>query len=107
MLVIADRGFPFWPTIETVDLALVDDVPTMLQVLRAIRSNFVIGQAFMAEKFRRANTPPTQADFAAALNNLPLARESHDDFKKRVPAAVGLVRTGDTIPYANMILVSA
>ena len=36
-LVIADRGFPFWPTIETVDISLVDDVPTVLQVLTAIR----------------------------------------------------------------------
>ncbi|NDF00756.1 MAG: transport protein RbsD/FucU, partial [Verrucomicrobia bacterium] len=28
MLVIADRGFPFWPGLETVDLSLVDNVPT-------------------------------------------------------------------------------
>ena len=28
-LVIADRGFPYWPMIETVDIALVDDVPTV------------------------------------------------------------------------------
>ena len=28
-LVIADRGFPFWPDIETVDISLVDDVPTV------------------------------------------------------------------------------
>jgi D-ribose pyranose/furanose isomerase RbsD len=27
-------------------------------------------------------------------------------FKKRVPGAIGLVRTGDTIQYANMVLVS-
>src|SRR5690242_11288313 len=32
-LVIADRGFPLWPQLETVDLSLVDDVPTVLQVL--------------------------------------------------------------------------
>ena len=31
-LVIADRGFPFWPTIETVDISLADGVPTVLQV---------------------------------------------------------------------------
>jgi len=24
-LVIADRGFPFWPQIETVDISLTDD----------------------------------------------------------------------------------
>ena len=33
-LVISDRGFPFWPQIETVDLSLVDNVPTVLQVLK-------------------------------------------------------------------------
>ena len=51
VLVIADRGFPFWPQIETVDISLVDDIPTVLDVLAAIRPNFVIGQAWMAEEF--------------------------------------------------------
>ena len=47
-LVIADRGFPFWPQIETVDISLVDDVPRVLDVLKALRGNFNIGRAFMA-----------------------------------------------------------
>jgi D-ribose pyranase len=47
-LVIADRGFPYWPQLETVDLSLVDDVPTVLQVLDAIRGNFKIGRVFAA-----------------------------------------------------------
>jgi D-ribose pyranase len=63
-LVIADRGFPFWPTIETVDLSLVDDIPTVLQVLAAIRPNFRIAQAYMAREFLRDNTPATRAMFA-------------------------------------------
>jgi D-ribose pyranase len=33
--------------------------------------------------------------------------ESHADFKKRVPQVIGLIRTGDTIQYANMILESS
>src|SRR5215213_6916362 len=41
-LVIADRGFPSWPGLETIDLSLVDGVPTVLQVLAAIRGNFII-----------------------------------------------------------------
>jgi D-ribose pyranose/furanose isomerase RbsD len=28
------------------------------------------------------------------------------EFKKRVPGAIGLIRTGDTIQYANVILIS-
>ena len=30
-VVIADRGFPYWPELETIDLSLVDDVPTVRQ----------------------------------------------------------------------------
>ena len=55
-LVIADRGFPFWPQIETVDISLVDGVPRVLDVLNAIRANYVIGHAWMAEEFQSANT---------------------------------------------------
>jgi D-ribose pyranase len=106
-LVIADRGFPFWPMIETVDLSLVDDVPTVLQVLAAIRPNFVIGRAWMASEFRQHNSGKVRAAFAVALHGIGLTRESHIQFKKRVPRAIGLIRTGDTVPYANIILESA
>jgi D-ribose pyranase len=106
-LVIADRGFPFWPQIETVDISLVDGIPSVLQVLTALRSNFVIGKAWMAEEFLKNNTPATQQAFAAALKGIPLVHEAHVEFKKRVPLAIGLIRTGDTVQYANMILESA
>jgi len=36
-LVIADRGFPYWPQLETVDISLVDDMPRVLDVLQAHR----------------------------------------------------------------------
>jgi len=106
-LVIADRGFPFWPQIETVDLSLVDNVPTVLQVLAAIRPNFVIGKAWMAQEFLRANGKGTRTKFVAALKGAEVAFEPHVEFKKRVPHAIGLIRTGDTTQYANLILESA
>ncbi len=106
-LVIADRGFPFWPQIETVDISLVDDLPRVLDVLRAVRANFVIGKAWMAEEFLRVNDATTQQAFAEALGGVALAHEPHAEFKRRVPQAIGLVRTGDTTQYGNMILESA
>ena len=106
-LVIADRGFPFWPQIETVDISLVDDIPGVADVLRAIRANFSIGRVFMAEEFKSANSPEKRRDFELVLQDIPLLWEPHIDFKKRVPQAVGLIRTGDTIQYANIILESA
>lgn len=106
-LVIADRGFPFWPQIETIDISLVDDVPTVLHVLEAIRSNFKMGRAFMAEEFREHNPAARQAVLAQTLGGVPLVFEPHDNFKKRVPHAIGLIRTADTVQYANIILESA
>jgi D-ribose pyranase len=105
-LVISDRGFPFWPMIETVDLSLVDGVPTVLQVLAAVRQNFVVAEAFMAEEFLKANSSKTRAAFSGALKGAKLTHEPHVDFKRRVPGAIGLIRTGDTVQYANMILIS-
>jgi D-ribose pyranase len=106
-LVIADRGFPYWPIIETVDLSLVDDIPRVLDVLRAIRVNFVIGRITMAEEFRLQNTAAVVEDFIEAIADAEVHFEPHIEFKKRVPQAIGLIRTADTIQYANMILESS
>jgi D-ribose pyranase len=106
LLVIADRGFPFWPMIETVDISLVDNIPTVLQVFQAIRSNFEISQIFMAEEFIKTNAQKVCKAFADAAPHIPIHYEAHVELKKRVPDAIGLIRTGDTIQYANMILVS-
>ena len=105
-LVIADRGFPFWPKIETVDISLMDDIPTVLQVLRAIRHHFQPVQVYMAREFKRNNTAATQKLFEEALHGVPTTFEPHMQFKKRVPGAIGLIRSGDTVQYANMVLVS-
>jgi D-ribose pyranase len=105
-LVIADRGFPFWPALETIDLSLVDGVPTVLQVLAAVRRNFVVAEAYMAEEFLKVNSPATRKAFAAELKEARVVHEPHVAFKQRVPGAIGLIRTGDTVQYANMILVS-
>ena len=106
-LVIADRGFPYWPHIETIDISLVDDLPRVFDVLKVIRTNFGIGAAFMAREFRSENTQETHEAFAQGLAGITVSYEPHIEFKKRVPHAIGLIRTGDTIQYANIILESA
>jgi D-ribose pyranase len=105
-IVIADRGFPSWPQVETIDISLVDDVPRVLDVVRALRPNFNVARAWMADEFERVNNAATRKSFAEALAGVELVNEPHIDFKKHVPAAIGLIRTGDTIQYANIILES-
>ena len=106
-LVIADRGFPYWPQLETIDLSLVDDVPTVRQVLAALMDNFVVGAAFMADEFQRENEQKVGRKYAELLAPVEINFETHVEFKRRVPLAVGLIRTGDTTQYGNIILESA
>ena len=105
-LVIADAAFPFWPEIETVDISLVRGVPTIIQVLDALLPNFKAGEIFMAKEFKDCNDRQTQAAFKRACRGTQMIFEPHLDFKQRVPGAIGLIRTGDTTAYGNMILVS-
>jgi D-ribose pyranase len=104
-VVIADRGFPFWPQIETIDLSLVDDIPTVRNVLQAITANFKIGNAWMALEFCNAVSAETLSAFQALVPGIQY--EPHVDFKRRIPSAIGLIRTADTTPYSNIILESA
>ncbi|MBT8397500.1 MAG: transport protein RbsD/FucU [Gemmatimonadetes bacterium] len=106
-LVIADRGFPSWPGLETVDISLVDDVPTVRQVLAALKEVWIWGEAFMAEEFIEGNGESTQQAYATLVAPATIHFEPHVDLKARVPQATGLIRTGDTTQYGNIILESA
>jgi D-ribose pyranase len=98
-LVIADRGFPFWPMIETVDVSVV-------QLIKAVRANHHFTEAFQAKEFLKNNSTATKKVFLEALKGITVKFEAHVEFKKRVPHAIGLIRTGDTVQYANTILIS-
>lgn len=106
-LVISDWAFPFWPEIETVDISLTHGIPTVLDVLDLLTPVFQIGRIWQADEFVAANTADTVERFAKSFGQIPLTREAHVDFKKRVPHAIGLIRTGDPTPYGNIILESA
>jgi len=106
MLVIADRGFTNFPGVEIVDLSLVDGIPTVLQVFEAIKPNFDICQIYMASEFKLENLEAVQKQVHNACGNIPVIFERSDEMKKRIPNAIGIIRTADTIQYANMLLVS-
>ena len=105
-LVIADWAFPFWPEIETVDISLTHGIPTVLDVLDLLTPIFKIGRIWQADEFVVSNGAETVDRFAKSFGQIPLTREPHAEFKKRVPRAIGLIRTGDPTAYGNLILES-
>ena len=105
-LVIADWAFPYWPEVETVDIALTKGIPTVLDVLDLLTPIFKIGRIWQAEEFMECASAESIDRFAKSFGKIPLTREPHMDFKKRVPHAIGLIRTGDPTPYGNIIIES-
>lgn len=112
-LVIADWAFPFWPEVETVDITLARGIPTITDLLDMLHPNFKVGHIWQAEEFLSTNPPETVskydssfAGFKGLYPNLEVTRLPHKDFKKLVPDAIGLIRTGDTTAYGNIILES-
>jgi len=108
-LVIADWAFPFWPEIETVDIALTRDIPTILDLLDLLKPSFKIGRICQAEEFVTTNSTEKIHAFEAAFGGFPGAvveRLPHKEFKEMVPDAIGLIRTGDTTAYGNLIIES-
>ncbi len=102
---ISDRGFPVPPEPERIDLALVDDIPTVIDVLRAVHAEFVIDRVVITEEMARFS-PDRVEELRELLDDIPVEAVSHIELKRLGHDAKATIRTGDTTPYANLIVVS-
>ena len=104
-LIVSDLGFPYMAGVETIDISLVAGIPLVLDVLRAIRVNFNCGGT-MATEFRQTNSAETQRIYEEALSGVSMTWEPHALLKSRAKGAVGIIRTGDTTRFGNILLQS-
>lgn len=102
---VCDRGFPVPDGPERIDLALVDGIPTVLDVLRAVHAEWVIDRVLITEEMERVS-PERVEEMRAVVSGVPLQTVTHLELKRLAPEGKATVRTGDTVPYANIILVS-
>lgn len=102
---ICDRGFPVPEAPERIDLALTDDIPTVLDVLRAVVAEWSVDRVLITHEMDEIS-PGRVADLREILAGAPLERVSHLHLKRLAQDARATVRTADTVPYANIIVVS-
>jgi D-ribose pyranase len=102
MLLLADRGFPVPPLPLVVDISLTTDIPTIPQGLAAILPDLPADRLILAEEQQ-----PTSPGRWKEHQEGPLAVEAvpHLEFKRLAGYAVGCIRTGDSAPYANCLVV--
>jgi len=105
-LIITDWGFPYMAGVETIDISLVAGVPRVVDVLRAIRTNFNCGKGVMAEEFRQVSSAETLRSYEELLEGVSIVWEPQASLKARAREVVGVIRTGDTTRFGNIILES-
>lgn len=103
LLLVADRGFPIPPGPQRIDLALTDDLPTVLQVLRCVAAEVRIEQLLLAEEAAQVS-PGHLTALQALLPSVPRETVPHLHFKAIARSVAAAVRTGDSTPYANVLL---
>jgi D-ribose pyranase len=105
-LIVSDRGFPTFPSVEVVDISLVTGIPKVTEVLAALRKEFGF-TAIMASEFREVSPADVKAAYSQTLDGIAVTWEPHANFKSRAPGVVGIIRTGDATRYGNVHLTSA
>lgn len=99
LVVVADCGLPVPSHVPVIDLALVFGVPRFTQVLDALLAEIVVEGAVAATEVHGSEADGWLRERLDHVTYLP-----HVDFKSRVHDASFVVRTGETTPYANVIL---
>ena len=103
-LVIADAGLPV-PSGIPVDISLIRGIPDFGAVLHSVIDEMVVESFIVAEEMAD-KSQDTYGTVIEALPQVPFRRIAHEEFKEMAAKAKTVIRTGETTPYANIILVA-
>lgn len=104
---IGDCGLPIPDEVERIDLALCFGEPTFMRTLEIVAGDMKVEKIVLAEEIKEKNPAvlgEIQAYFAGAEVEVEFV--SHVELKARTRDCKAVIRTGETTPYANIILQS-
>ncbi|WP_134684357.1 D-ribose pyranase [Brevibacillus migulae] len=104
-VVLADKGYPLPRHVPRINLGLTDDIPTILQVLAVLEQEMIIDRIIVTHEMAEVSLERLQ-ELTKRYPGVRIERISHLDFKELTTEAQGAVKTADTCPYANLIVVS-
>ena len=104
---IGDCGLPIPDETERIDLAVKFGVPTFMDVLKEVGNDMKIEKLVLAEEIKEHN-PQVLAEITEYFKGQDVEVEyvSHVGLKQMTRECKAVIRTGETTPYANIILQS-
>ncbi len=103
LLVVGDAGLPVPPGVGCVDLAVIAGLPGLLEVVRAIATELQVEGVMLAEETQNRGDS-LASDLIALFPGADVTWTSHEALKETSSRARAVVRSGETSPYANIIL---
>lgn len=106
-IAIGDCGLPIPDETERIDLALAFGIPTFMQTLEIVAKDMKIEKIILAEEIKE-NNPDILREIENLFSNCDIETEfvSHSQLKEKTKDCKAVIRTGETTPYANIILQS-
>ena len=104
-LTVADCGLPLPQEVERVDLSLTKGYPKFLEILKAMLKDLVVEKAILAQEIKE-KSPGLEKEIIELLPDIEIEYIPHAEFKQETHNSRAIVRSGETIPYANIILIS-
>lgn len=105
-IAIVDGPFPTYPNVETIELAISMGWPTIPQVLDEILPKLEITSLVLANEFSEKVDNKIVQDYLKHHQGKPTNKIPHSEFKVQVGQCLGIIHTGDPIPYSSIILKS-
>ncbi len=104
---IGDCGLPIPDAVERIDLALTFGEPTFMRTLEVVAEDMKVEKIILAEEIKEQN-PAVLQQIEAFFEDQQIEVEfvSHAKLKERTHDCKAVIRTGETTPYANIILQS-
>ena len=104
---IGDCGLPVPEETERIDLAVRFGLPSFLDVLREVGHDMCIEKIVLAEEIKEKN-PAVLKEIEEYLadRRREVVYAPHVELKKMTETCRAVIRTGETTPYANIILQS-
>lgn len=106
-IAIGDCGLPIPDEVERIDLALAFGEPTFMRTLEVVAQDMKIEKIVLAEEIRTQN-PKVLEEIKAlfAGQDIEVEYVPHTELKAQTKGCKAVIRTGETTPYANIILQS-
>lgn len=104
---IGDCGLPIPDEVERIDLALAFGVPTFMKTLEVVTGDMKVEKIILAEEIKAQN-PKVLGEIKELFKgqNIEVEYVSHTELKEKTKNCKAVIRTGETTPYANIILQS-